>query len=55
MSQEQEDRVQQQEYAYIKNEETQDASAPESNVKEGEVYIDVPAASGKKRKKMRFR
>ena len=55
MSQEQEDRVQQQEHVYTKNEGTQDAFAPESNVKEGEVYVDVPAASGKKRKKRRFR
>ncbi len=55
MSQEQKDRVQQQDTAQIKNEGTQDASAPESSVKESEVYIDVPGASGKKRKKRKFR
>ncbi len=62
MSQEQKDRVQQQEVrtdeqepVYAKNEGTQESSATESNVKEGEVYIDVPGATGKKRKKRRFR
>ena len=55
VSQEQEDRVQQQESVHTKNEGTQDASAPESGVKESEVYIDVPVASGKKRKKRKFR
>ena len=55
MSQEQKDRVQQQDTAQIENEGTQDASAPESSVKESEVYIDVPGASGKKHKKRKFR
>ena len=55
MSQEQRDRVQQQEPVHTTSEGTQDASASELNVKEGEVYIDVPSASGKKRKKRRFR
>ena len=55
MSQEQEDRVKQQEPVQTTNEGTQDASAPESSIKEGEVYIDVPSASGKKRKKRKFR
>ncbi len=62
MSQEQKDRVQQQEVRtdeqepmYVENTGTQDASAPESNTKEGEVYIDVPTAVGKKRKKRKFR
>ena len=62
MSQEQQDRVQQQEVrtdgqalVQVNNEEAQNATAPESSVKEGEVYIDVPTSSGKKRKKRKFR
>ena len=63
VSQEQKDRVQQQEVrtdgqelVQVNNEEAQDASASEpSSVKESEVYIDVPASGGKKRKKRKFR
>ncbi len=55
MSQEQKDGVQQQELVHTTNEGTQDASAPELSAEESEVYIDVPVASGKKRKKRRFR
>ncbi|GAC1424070.1 MAG: hypothetical protein PVS3B3_22300 [Ktedonobacteraceae bacterium] len=62
MSQEQQDQLplqevatEAQEPASAKNEVTQDASTPEMSAKEGEVYIDVPVASGKKRKKRKFR
>ncbi len=62
MSQEQQDRVQQQEVrgdgqelVRVDNEEAQDASTPEPSAKEGEVYIDVPTSAGKKRKKRKFR
>ena len=62
MSQEQKDRVQQQEVrtdeqepVQVKDEVTQDATSAETSTKEGEVYIDVPTSSGKKRKKRKFR
>lgn len=62
VSQEQQDRVQQQEVrgdgqelVRVDNEEAQDASTPEPSAKEGEVYIDVPTSAGKKRKKRKFR
>ena len=55
MSQEQKDRIQQPESVQTKNEDTQDNTTPESKAKDGEVYIDVPVAAGKKRKKRRFR
>ena len=60
MSQEQKDRVQQQEVKAEEQEpaDTQNAEiqpGPEADAKTGEVYIDVPVGSGKKRKKRRFR
>ena len=62
MSQEQKNSIQQQEVrtdeqepVQVKNGETQDASTLEASTKESEVYIDVPASSGKKRKKRKFR
>lgn len=62
MSQEQKDKLQQQEVkideqerVQDENEATQETSVKESSAKEHEVYIDVPVAPGKKRKKRKFR
>jgi len=53
VSQEQKDMVQQQEVRTDGEERVQDGGA--TNAKETEVYLDVPTASGKKRKKRKFR
>ena len=53
MSQEQKNIVQQQEVRTSEPEAVQEAST--SDVQEKDVYIDVPATSGKPRKKRRFR
>lgn len=61
MSQEQKNSVQQEvqkdEGALVQtqNEEALTTPAPESGAKAGEVYVDIPSGSGKKRKKRRFR
>ncbi|GAC1392286.1 MAG: hypothetical protein NVS4B11_12550 [Ktedonobacteraceae bacterium] len=62
VSQEQKDKLQQQEVTtnekervQDKNEASQEIVGDESGVKETEVYVDIPAASGKKRKKRKFR
>ncbi len=62
VSQEQKNNVQQQEVktdeqerVQAENEVTQEASTTETGVQEKEVYLDVPSASGKKRKKRKFR
>ena len=53
MSQEQKDIVRQQEVRTSEPEVTQEAST--FDTREKDVYIDVPAAAGKPRKKRRFR
>ncbi len=62
MSQEQKNSIQQQEVrtdeqepVQTQNEEAQVGSIPEPAAKDGEVYVDVPVGSGKKRKKRKFR
>ncbi len=56
VSQEQKDIVQQQEARTSESEVTQGASTPDvQSSQEKDVYIDVPAASGKPRKKRKFR
>lgn len=53
VSQEQKDIVQQQEVRTSESEAIQEAST--SDTQEKDVYVDVPAASGKPRKKRKFR
>ncbi len=60
MSQEQKNRVQQQEVKADEQEPVDTQNVETQNVSEGdakadEVYIDIPVGSGKKRKKRRFR
>ncbi len=62
MSKEQKDIVQQQQvltdeqgHLLDRNEAAQEASTEEPKLQENEVYLDVPAAPGKPRKKRKFR
>jgi hypothetical protein len=48
-------RVDEQEAIPNKQDETPVSTTSESGTKDGDVYIDVPVAAGKKRKKRRFR
>ncbi len=55
MSQEQKDKIQQQEAIVGEKEATQEATTDTTSPKERDVYIDVPTVTGKKRKKRKFR